>query len=116
LSADYPYQRAFGVVGHDLGVDPAVALEEAEDDGLSAGALVDLDLAAGKGAEAFALVGDAFAEPEVDGVDRADAGAAEPGGVGGRKVQGKELEEAPKAGLAELGMAVVTVSHDVSGG
>lgn len=89
-------QRLFAAVGYDLGVDAAVTLEDAEDDGLcrpaptpaprAAGAevgLVDFDLAGGEGRGALALLGEAAADFAKDRDDRAVRDAGQLGRVGG---------------------------------
>ena len=104
----------------DLGVDLAVACEDAEDDRLAPAprprlprtrrapkydsSNLDLDLAGTDRASRLALVGQAGAEPEVCGgaapphlVDRADGDACEAGGVrGGGQVRGGEARALPE--------------------
>ena len=89
MAPDNPLQRSFIGIRDDLGVGPAVALEDAKDNGLGAGTpatltpdpsrdkvgFIDSDLAR-KRAATFALLGQSDPNLEVDSVDRActDAG------------------------------------------
>jgi hypothetical protein len=125
LAADHGPERGFGAVGDDLGVDPAVALEDAEHDRLlrrpaaalaadPAGAevrLVDLDLAALERPAALALVRRADAELEVDVVDGPDGDAGEAGGVGGREVEAGQPQDPAEECRGELRAFVVAVPY-----
>jgi hypothetical protein len=127
FASDYRQERPLRAVGHDLGVDASVALEDAEHDRLAAGAaaalapdaaraevrLVDLDLAALERPAAFALVGQALAQAEVDVVHRADRDAAQPRRVGSRQVQREQAQDLAELRLAQLRSLEVAVFHGI---
>ena len=118
-------KRLLRAIRDDLGVDPAVTFEDAEDNGLAAGpaaslaanptrtevALVDLHLAAFERPTILALSGQTFAQEEINIVDGTDADAADPRRIRGREVQGEQPKNLAETGLTELGAFVVAVSH-----
>lgn len=115
-------QRGFPGVGHDLGGDPAVALEQAKDDGLAACTapalathatraevgLVHFDLTR-PGAVPSAFQGQTLAQLDVDAVDRPQADAGKSGGIGSRQVQGEVTQDHSEIFLCDSGTAVVSV-------
>ena len=95
-------QRLSATIRDDLGVDTAVALEDAKNDGLARSAatafapdaaraevaLIDFDFS-GKGAVRFAPGGNPLAQLEVNTVDRTHGNTGDGGGFGRRQIEGE---------------------------
>jgi hypothetical protein len=130
-AADRLAKRGFSHIGDDLGVDVAVAWEDAEDDRLAdrvASAftpdptrpevrLVDLHRPPPpppppppeQRAPGFTVLGDATRRLEVHGVDRTHRQAGQPGGVRGGQVHREGLDKTAENPFADSGTAVIAV-------
>jgi len=115
-------QRGFSGIRDNLRIDPAIALEDAEDDGFRPSAttaftpnsprtevgFVDFDLSC-EGAVARTLINQASTDSLVDRVDRTDAESTQIGGLRGRKIKGEEAQNLPEFALRNLRSFVVPV-------
>ena len=120
LAANDLLQRGFPGIRYDLGDDPAVALEQAEDDGLATCTapsfaahaaraeigFVHFDLAA-QIAVPFTFLRKAVAQFDVDGVDRAQADAGQTSCIGCRQIQREVTQDASKRTFCDSRTAVV---------
>lgn len=115
-------QGLSATVGHDLGVNMAIAFEDAKDDGLARSApaslaanasgaevtLIDFDLA-GKWALGFTPPGDLPPKLEINRVGGPDGKTRDGGRFGGGQIQGKGPNQTPKNLLGNAGTDVVLI-------
>lgn len=125
MTADNRLQGGLGAVGHDLGVDLAVALEKTEYDGLAVGATTAFatDTAStevgfihfdGTIERRFPLtsLGDPLPYLEKNRTNRAQGNIRQCGGIGGRKIHGKKTDQPPKFSLADSRTPVVSIFNN----
>jgi len=105
-------QRGFGAVGHDLGVDLAVALEDAEDDRLARSAapalpldvacpeerFIDFDLSRKRGL-LLGMLGQPFADRPKETIHGVAVQVGQLGDLGGLQTEREELHQLSKFGL-----------------
>lgn len=125
FAPNHGQKRAFGAVGDNLGVDPALAFEDAEHEGLSRRApaspaahpartevgFVDLDLAAFEGPTLLAFVRQPLTQTQINVVDRADRDPAEACIVRRGEVQGEQPQNRAEFSFIQLRAFEVAVSH-----
>src|ERR1017187_250865 len=113
-------ERLSPAVGDDLSIDIAVALEDAEHDGLASRAtttlapdatraevtLIDFDFSS-EGVLRLAPAGDLASQFEVNRVHRADRKTRHGGGLPVRQIQGEDANQAPKKLFRNMGTDVV---------
>ena len=122
LAANGLQQRVFLGVGNDLGVNMAVAFEDAEDDRLAAGPAASLAANAlgtevrfvdfhfsMKGRLLLAPLGDATPDFEINVVDPPHRKSRQLSRVGRRQIQRERAQQATKSRLADSGTTVVAI-------
>jgi len=115
-------QRRLTRIGYNLRIDPAVAFEDTEDDGLATGSattlashtpgpkvgFVDFNLA-GERTVALTFLSEPPANLEKDRVNGTNTDAGQFGGIRGRQVQGHTPYKTPESLLCNSGMEVIPV-------
>src|SRR5512141_423722 len=105
-------QRGFGAVGHDLGVDLAIALEDAEDDRLARSAapafpldvpgpeerFIDFDLPRERGLS-LGMFGQSFTDRLQETIHGVAVQVGQLGDLGGLQFEGEELHQLSEFGL-----------------
>ncbi len=122
MSANNGLQRGFGAIRHDLGIDLAVPLQQAEHDRLAVSAATSFATHAVRAKVRFihfyramqrrlqlAGLGDASAYLEVNVVDRSDRKTGQFRRAHGREIERKTSHKLPEFGFADFRTAVIPV-------
>lgn len=111
-ASDNRLKRGTAAIRHDLGIDLALALEDAKDNGFAACAttsepfdsarpevaFINFDFSE-NGGLALAVLGDSLAQGHEIPVHGISVQASHQGDLGGIQIKGKELQELPEFGL-----------------
>lgn len=122
-TANNGLQSSLFAVRYDLGIDAAIAFEDAEDDGLPTGSapalathtsrpeirLVNFDFTSREGRSAFALLGNTLSDFEKDHVDAFARQGSECGCLAGRQIMRKEAHNLTEFTFTNFGTPVVAV-------
>ena len=125
MTANNRLQGGLGTVGHDLGVDLAVALKKAEYDGLAVGAATALTTDAASTEVGFVhldgtierrflftKLGDPLPYLEKNSINRTQGNIRQCRGIGGRKIHSKKTDQLPKFSLADSRTPVISIFNN----